>query len=93
MKPVKPWPAGTECPLEGYAEFKEYLNRASYHNAAEQPGESGLARDATRAAAEVAVAQEWPYWTMERMFNEIRPLVAWSGFMQTYINVLFEMKK
>jgi len=90
MKPVKPWRAGTECPLPGYAEFKEDLNLASYHNAAEGRGEAGHARSATRAAAEVAIEHEWPYWAMERMFREIGPLVTWGDFMQTYINILSE---
>lgn len=93
MKGVRPWPANTECPLEGYLEFREDLLKASYHNAAERGGEASHARSAIRAAAEVAIEHEWPYWAMQRMFKEVAPLVAWDQFMQSYINVLFEMKK
>lgn len=92
MKAVRPWTANTECPLEGFAEFKELLNTASYHNAAPGPGEAGLAREATRNAAMLAIEKEWPLWVMERMFGEIKPLVAYDGFLQTYVNILFEAK-
>lgn len=92
-KPVKPWPAGTECPLEGFAEFKELLNTASYHNAAPGLGEAGLARDAERGAARLAIEKEWPLWVMQRMFGEIKPLVEYNGFLQTYVNLLFEGQK
>ncbi len=94
VRAVKPWPAKTDCPLDGFEEFKDSLNKASYHNAAEgHPSEAGLAREATRRAAQVAIDEEWPVWAMERMFREIRPLVAWDGFMQTYVNILFENQK
>ena len=93
MKAVKPWPADTECPLEGLGEFKEDLNRASYHNAAERPSEAREARSCTRAAAEVAIEYEWPIWAMQRMFGEIKPLVVWEEFLQTYVNILFENQK
>jgi len=93
MKPVKPWPATSGCPLPGYQEFANKLGIASYHNAAEGAGEDREARNATRAAAEIAIEHEWPYWAIERMFKEVEPLVAWNQFMQIYINVLFEMKK
>lgn len=84
---LKIWKAGTECDWPGYDEFKEELNRASFHNAGSN-SEANLARTATRNAAVVASNYDWPYWAMERMFKEIRPLVAWESFMQNYINVL-----
>lgn len=90
MKPVKPWRAGTECPLEGFTEFKKLLKDASYHNAAPGTGEVKMARAATRGAAELAIEKEWPLWVMERMFGEIKPLVDYGGFLQTYVNILFE---
>jgi hypothetical protein len=88
MKSVRPWPAKTDCPLEGFAEFKRALFNASFHNAAESSGEAGDARKAIYVSAEIAIEQEWPYWAMERMFSEIRPLVTWGSFMQNYINIL-----
>ena len=93
MKSVRPWSAKTECPLEGFAEFKKALFDASFHNAAESSGEAGSARKAINVAAEIAIEQEWPYWAMERMFGEVSPLVAWDSFMQTYINVLHTKAK
>ncbi len=90
VKGVKPWPADESCPLLGYAAFKEYLNTASYHNAAERPRETSDARSATYAAAELAIEQAWPIWAMQRMFREIAPLVMWDEFLQTYVNILFE---
>jgi len=90
VKAVKPWPAETECPLEGFAEFKKLLDDASYHNATPGTGEMGLARAAERRAAELAIEKEWPLWVMQRMFGEIKPLVEYNGFLQTYVNILFE---
>jgi hypothetical protein len=89
MKSVKPWPANTECPLDGFAEFKKNLNTASFHNAAPVYSEEAApARSALLRAVDVAIAEEWPYWVMDRMFKEVRPLVDWTQFMQAYINVL-----
>lgn len=85
---VKPWKAGEECPLKGFSEFKKELDLASYHNAADQHGEWSKARECVRAAAEIAIDSGWPYWAMKRMFDEIGPLVAWDGFMQSYINLM-----
>jgi hypothetical protein len=93
MKPVRPWPANTACPLEGFEELKKLLNDASYHNAAPGTGEMGLAREATRKAAELAIEKEWPLWVIQRMFGEIKPLVEYNGFLQTYVNILFERSK
>lgn len=90
MKAVNPWPAGTECPLKDFDRFKEDLNHASYHNAAEGGGEASLARSCERAAAEVAIENEWPLWVIKRMFGEIKPLVDYDGWLQTYVNLLFE---
>jgi hypothetical protein len=89
IKSVHPWSRNTECPLEGFSQFKEDLLRASFHNAAEGAGEDGQARSCTRAAAEVAIDNRWPYWAIERMFNEISPLVTWSTFMSAYIDLLY----
>ncbi len=88
MKAVSPWPAKTECPLEGYAEFKKELMHASFHNAADNSGEWRFAGQHVTAAAEVAIIQDWPYWAMARMFKECDPLVSWDEFMQKYINCL-----
>lgn len=93
MKPVKPWPAATECPHDGYQEFANELEIASYHNAAPGTGEMSKARSAVRAAAEIAIEHEWPYWAMERMFREIQPLVDWTSFMQSYIDLLAAHRK
>lgn len=93
MKPVKPWDPKTECNLEGFADFKKELMTASYHNACEGTGEMSLARAATQRAGEIAIEHEWPLWAMQRMFNEIKPLVAWDDFLQKYINILFERQK
>jgi len=90
MKSVKPWKADSECQLEGFSAFKEELNRASYHNAAEVTGEMKQARSCVRAAAEIAIDQRWPYWAMERMFREIGPLVDWTSYMTAYINLLHD---
>jgi hypothetical protein len=90
MKSVRPWQQNTDCPELGFAEFKQYLMDASYHNAAEGRGEAGGARVSTAMAAEIAIENEWPYWAMERMFKDIRPLVAWDQFMQSYLNLMFE---
>ena len=87
MKSISPWSANTECPLEGFQEFKRALLDASYHHAGSQQ-EWNLAKTCIQKAAEVAIEQGWPYWVMDRMFREISPLVEWSQFMQTYINTL-----
>lgn len=87
MKSFSPWSAKTECPLEGFQEFKSALNDASYHHAGPQM-EWNLAKDCIRKAAEIAIEKEWPYWVMDRMFREIAPLVEWGQFMQMYINVV-----
>lgn len=86
---MKPWPAGTECPAEGYQTFKSLLDKASFHNASEF-GEQHLARSARQQAAKVAVEEGWPYWAMERMWGEIKPLETWSTFMQNYIDIMKE---
>jgi hypothetical protein len=88
MKAVRPWPQNTECPEQGFAEFKARLNRASYHNASDNAYELKDARLCIQEAAQIAIASDWPYWVMDRMFREIAPLVAWDSFMQTYINEL-----
>jgi hypothetical protein len=90
MKPVSPWNAKTECPLEGFQEFKRHLNDASYHHAGPQL-EWNLAKVCIQKAVDVAIEQDWPYWAMDRMFREIAPLVEWSQFMQVYINKLKSM--
>jgi hypothetical protein len=89
MKAVSPWPLKTECPLEGFPEFKKLLMDASYHHAGSQQ-EWKIAKNYIRKAAEVAIVEQWPYWAMDRMFRQIVPLVEWSQFMQTYINILYE---
>lgn len=85
---IRPWPANAECPEPGFADFKRFLNQASYHNAAEGTGEAGDAHYNVQCAAQIAIIQDWPYWVMDRMFREIAPLVAWESFMQFYINEL-----
>jgi hypothetical protein len=85
---MKPWPAKTECPYDGFQEFKKFLNKASYHNAAEGAGEMGDAATAIYNAVDVAIAHNWPYWVMNRMFSEIQPLVTWDSFMHKYITAL-----
>jgi hypothetical protein len=87
MKAVSPWSANTECPLEGFQEFKRALLDASYHHAGSQQ-EWKLAKACIQKATEIAIGQDWPYWVMDRMFREIAPLVEWSQFMQTYINTI-----
>jgi hypothetical protein len=89
MKSVYPWSSKTECTLEGFQEFKQCLNDASYHHAGSQQ-EWNLAKACIRKAVEIALEQEWPYWVMDRMFREIAPLVEWNQFMQAYINKLTE---
>lgn len=84
---MRPWQKDTECPDEGYQEFKKALMSASYHNA------GGLidandARSYTYRAAEEAIQQDWPYWALRRMFDDIKPLVDFDTFMQFYINTL-----
>ena len=90
IQSVRPWSASEPCPLPRFDEFKEALNSASYHNAAEQPGEGHLARSRVETAADIAIDQGWPLWAMERMFKEVRPLVDWSSFLQKYISILYE---
>lgn len=91
MKSFSPWARETECPLEGFQEFKKLLMKASYHHAG--PGDEwGHAKTAIQDAAKIAVEKEWPYWVMDRIFREIGPLVEWGQFMQSYINVLKESK-
>lgn len=93
MKAVKPWPAKTECPLEGFEQFKIHLMSVSYHNAAPGVGERQAAKTSRERAASLAIRQEWPYWVMERMFREIGPLESWDSFMQTYIELLMKKAK
>jgi len=90
---VRPWPSDSECPESGFLDFKKFLNRASYHNAAEGRNEAAEARYNILCAATVALANEWPYWAMDRMFREIAPLVAWDSFMQIYINELRKLSE
>lgn len=88
MKAISPWAANTECPLEGFQEFKRALLDASYHHAAASQQEWKLAKACVQKAAEIAIEQGWSYWAMDRMFREIAPLVEWGQFMQTYINTM-----
>ena len=85
---IRPWAANNKCPEKGFNEFKNFLDKASYHNAAEGTREAGDARYNTQCAAQIAIIEDWPYWAMDRMFREIAPLVAWDAFMQIYINEL-----
>lgn len=87
MKSISPWSQNEVCPLEGFQEFKSALSSASYHNAG-PVDEWGQAKSYVVVAAEIAIAQDWPYWAMERMFRDVAPLVSWDSFMQNYINVL-----
>lgn len=87
MKSVKPWSKNEECPEEGFKEFKSALLRASFHNAGPN-SEMSFASKETYSAAELAIKYDWPFWVIERMFNEIDPLVSWHTFMQNYINAL-----
>lgn len=89
MKAVSPWEQMRECPEPGYQDFRQALNKASYHNAG-SINESGMAKQETIRAAQIAIEHDWPYWAFDRMFKEIQPLVAWDYFMQCYIN---ELKK
>ena len=88
MKSVKPWPAGTECPEQGYTEWRAALNQASFCNAAESSGEWRGAASRIAEAAAIAVEQDWPYWAQERMWRDVAPLVEWGSYMQSYINTL-----
>lgn len=89
IKPVRPWSPNEDCPLEGFQDFRKELMQASFHNAAPGSGELAPARKAVKDAAKIAIDEGWPYWAMERMFKEIKPLVAWDQFMQSYIDLLY----
>lgn len=86
------WPANTQCPDPRFPEFSELLNKASYHHADDSGKEWGTAREYVARAAEVAIEADYPYWAMERMFSEIKPLVTWTQFMHAYITKLKEKK-
>jgi hypothetical protein len=86
------WKAETECPHPLYQDFKKYINRASYNHADDSIKEWGSATDCISKAADIAIEADYPYWAMERMWREIKPLASWTGFMHTYITKLKEKK-
>lgn len=81
---VAPWPAGTTCPEQGYAEFAAALNKASHHFADDSGKEWGQAGDCMKKAVEIAINARWPYWAMQRMYREIAPLPTFDHFMGDY---------
>jgi hypothetical protein len=89
---MQPWRADTECPYPMYQEFKMLLNQASFHYADDSGTEWKSATACISKAAEVAIAADYPYWAIERMWSEIKPLASWDGFMNIYINKLKEKK-
>jgi len=86
------WPSNTECPHPLYKEFKAALNQASYHHADDSGKERDSASQCISKAAEIAIEADYPYWAMERMWSEIKPLASWTGFMHTYITKLKQKK-
>lgn len=87
-KPVQPWPAGTGCPEPQYPDFAKALGMASHHFADDSGKEWGAARLCMNRAAEIAIAAQWPYWAMKRMYAEIGPLPTFDSFMETYCKAL-----
>lgn len=83
---IKIWAQGEEPSEPNFPEFKRALMDASYHNAGS--GEGSSAKACVRRAAEIAEDSGWPYWAVERMFTEMRPLVAFDQFMTAWLNVL-----
>ena len=82
MQPVRGWKPAEKPPLNGFDEFDKALRLASVHNAAETTNEAVQARKATDDAAQIVVANGWPYWATERAFRYVSPLMSWDAFNQ-----------
>lgn len=82
------WKSGIECPEVGYQDLKAYLNQASYHFADDNGNEYQKGSFNVQKAADLAIAQDWPMWAIQRMFREINPLVTWDQFLTKYIDQL-----
>jgi hypothetical protein len=81
---IKPWPAGSVCPEDGYADFAKALNDASHHFADDSGKEWGQANRCMERAVEIAANETWPYWVMKRMHKEVAPLPSFDSFMEAY---------
>lgn len=92
MKSVSPWKPTEECPVMRFQDFKNALNRASYHYAGSM-NEYENGKSCVKEAAKIAIEEDWAYWVIDRMFKEVKPLVDWDEFMQTYINILGARKQ
>ena len=88
IRAVKPWPAGSVCPEQGYADFADALKQASHHYADDSGKEWGSADGCMKGAAEIAASASWPYWAMKRMYAEIAPLPSFDNFMGIYCKLL-----
>jgi len=82
------YPPNAGRPLDGYEEFHKALMTASYHNACEDTSEMGLASDAVKRAAAVAVKHGWAFWQIRQAHDAAKPLVAFDDLMQKVMNIL-----
>jgi hypothetical protein len=83
------YPPNAGRPLEGYEDFHDALMTASYHNAAECPGEGEQAMSATRKAAAIMVNKKWRFWQLEQAFKATQPLVDFG----TLVDCIFDELK
>lgn len=86
------YPPNAGRPLEGYETFHKALMNASFHNAAENPGEGDMAMKATREAAQIAVENKWRFWQIEQAFKAVEPLVDFGTLMDCIMDKLRELK-
>ena len=82
---MQPWPPNQECNWEHYSEFKQLLDRASYHFADDSGSEWGQARQCVDDAARLVAARRVPFWAIQRMVADARSLVMLDDFMQRQI--------
>lgn len=86
---IKPWPANTTCPEPGYVEFAKALSSASYHFADDSGTEWSKGTEQLNLAAGIIIKHRWPYWAIDRMVNEIKPLMSISEVMNSLLNKLY----
>ena len=67
---------------EQQAQFRAHLHMASYHNADDSGRERALGIECQHRAARVAAAAGWDDATVEQLFDEARPLVAFNELMR-----------
>jgi hypothetical protein len=86
---MQPWPAGTECPHVMYSEFKDLLNQASYHFAADSGSEWAAGYQYVESAAKLVINYKVPFWAIKRMVADAKSMVDLHTLMQKVLTLLY----